>query len=171
MVKWVCLLTELSYKEKGYKMSIYGMPVVEERDLTDPEQARDFTCAFLNNTTFYLATVDEQGHPANRPMSLITQFENKLVFATAKYKDVAQELSHNPYISITAYIKSVAWLRLDAKATEITSEKLVQQFKDENPKHYEIYLSKNDEENIFYALEETNLMINVKGHEYHGILS
>ena len=152
-------------------MSTFDVNAIEARDITDPKEGREFVKSFLNETTFYLATCGKDGQPANRPMSLITHFENKLVFATAKYKDVAHEISENPRISITAYIKSVAWVRLDAKATAIESEKLVQQFKDENPKHYEFYLSSNDEENAFYAFEDAKFTMHIKGKAYSAALA
>lgn len=45
--------------------------------------------------TYYLATVDENGQPRNRPFGTINIFEDKLQIQTGKSKDVSKQIQRS----------------------------------------------------------------------------
>ena len=63
--------------------------------------------------TYYLATVDENGQPRNRPFGTINIFEDKLYIQTGKSKDVSKQIQKNPKVELCCFDgASGAWLRL-----------------------------------------------------------
>ena len=63
--------------------------------------------------TYYLATVDENGQPRNRPFGTINIFEDKLYIQTGKSKDVSKQIQKNPKVEICCFDgPSGQWLRL-----------------------------------------------------------
>jgi len=61
--------------------------------------------------TYYLATVDADGQPRNRPFGTINIFEDKLYIQTAKAKDVSKQIQANPKVEICCF-GAGKWLRL-----------------------------------------------------------
>lgn len=144
-------------------MSSFPMPDLPSSNVEDAQLGRAFIVAYLNNTpAWYLATLDAQGRPFNRPMSLFTEHEGTLYFATQRHKDVFEQLSVAPSCSISAYIPKAGWLRLDAEvklADENVASILDKKFLAENESHYKHYLG-DSEDNVFFALVNPQL-------EYH----
>ena len=63
--------------------------------------------------TYYLATVDENGQPRNRPFGTINIFEDKLYIQTGKTKDVSKQIQKNPKVELCCFDASTGrWLRL-----------------------------------------------------------
>ena len=63
--------------------------------------------------TYYLATVDENGQPRNRPFGTINIFEDKLYIQTGKSKDVSKQIQKNPKVELCCFDGSTGrWLRL-----------------------------------------------------------
>ena len=69
---------------------------------------------FIKNCcTYYLATVDSDGHPRNRPFGTINIFEDKLYIQTGKSKDVSKQIQKNPKVEICCFDGATGrWLRL-----------------------------------------------------------
>ena len=63
--------------------------------------------------TYYLATVDSDGQPRNRPFGTINLFEGKLYIQTGKSKDVSKQIHKNPKVEICCFDgASGVWLRV-----------------------------------------------------------
>ena len=63
--------------------------------------------------TYYLATVDADGQPRNRPFGTINLFEDKLYIQTGKSKDVSKQIQKNPKVELCCFDgASGTWLRL-----------------------------------------------------------
>jgi uncharacterized pyridoxamine 5'-phosphate oxidase family protein len=63
--------------------------------------------------TYYLATVDSDGQPRNRPFGTINIFEGKLYIQTGKSKDVSKQIHKNPKVEICCFDgASGVWLRV-----------------------------------------------------------
>lgn len=141
---------------------LYPLPENPQSDLTDPQEGRAFLAAYLNNcTAWFLSTVDTEGNPHTRPMSLITVCDDQLVFGTTIHKDVHEHLSAQSACSISAYIPRHGWISLEGKAVPAENQSGADaQFKAENPKHYGHYLGEADD-NIAYALVEASALLHV----------
>lgn len=61
--------------------------------------------------TYYLATVDADGQPRNRPFGTINLFEDKLYIQTGKVKDVSKQIQKNPKVEICCF-DGEKWCRL-----------------------------------------------------------
>ena len=62
---------------------------------------------------YYLATVDADGQPRNRPFGTINIFEDKLYIQTGKSKDVSKQIQKNPKVELCCFDGSTgSWLRL-----------------------------------------------------------
>ena len=69
-------------------------------------------CDFIKACgTYYLATVDENGQPRNRPFGTINIFEDKLYIQTGKVKDVSKQIQKNPKVELCCF-NGQSWLRL-----------------------------------------------------------
>ena len=63
--------------------------------------------------TYYLATVEENGQPRNRPFGTINLFDGKLYIQTGKVKDVSKQIQKNPKVELCCFDGSSGqWLRL-----------------------------------------------------------
>ena len=72
----------------------------------------DEILAFLKSAgTYFLATVDDDGQPRNRPFGTANVFEGRLYIQTGKSKDVSKQLQKNPKVEICA-CKGGDWLRI-----------------------------------------------------------
>lgn len=60
---------------------------------------------------YYLATVDSDGQPRNRPFGTINIFDDKLYIQTGKCKDVSKQIQANPKVEISCF-NGQQWLRL-----------------------------------------------------------
>ena len=68
-------------------------------------------------TTYYLATVDEQGNPQVRPFGTFTLFDGGLYIQTGNVKKVFKELQDHPRIAISATSPDGGrWIRIEADA-------------------------------------------------------
>lgn len=65
--------------------------------------------------TWYLATVDENGHPQVRPFGAQNIYEGRLYIETGLKKQVAKQMLAHPRISISGMVGE-KWIRLDADA-------------------------------------------------------
>ncbi len=71
------------------------------------------TYEFLKKNVFFLATVDEDGQPRNRPFGALCVFEGKLYIVTSNQKNVFKQMLNNPKVEISSAI-GPEWIRLEA---------------------------------------------------------
>ena len=66
---------------------------------------------------FYVATVDETGHPRVRPFSFVMEWNGKLTFTTNTTKSVYRQLQQNPGIEICSFSPTTGeWMRICGRA-------------------------------------------------------
>ncbi len=71
------------------------------------------TFEFLRDCgVFYLATLDANDQPRNRPFGAVCDFEGKLYIITNNQKNVFKQMIQNPKVEITA-VKGKQWIRLE----------------------------------------------------------
>ncbi len=141
-------------------MDKFPMPQLPSNSIESKDEGQQFLVAYLNNcSAWYLATQSTEQGPSIRPMSLITQHEGRVFFATQKKKDIYQEIKAESSIAISAYIPKSGYLVLKAQALELCDKELAQilneKFSQENPSHYKHYLG-SPEENVFYEIVEAD---------------
>lgn len=77
------------------------------------------------NIPFYIATVDGDT-PRVRPFGFVMNYEGKLIFACNDQMNVYKQLKANPKFEISTTSKSYEWVRLQGKASFITSRETKQ---------------------------------------------
>lgn len=77
----------------------------------------DEVLAYLKeNSTYFLATVDDLGNPQVRPFGTIARFEGRLYVQTGRAKAVSDQMLAHPRVAICAMGKDGTWLRVEADA-------------------------------------------------------
>lgn len=77
----------------------------------------DEVLAYLKeNSTYFLATVDDLGNPQVRPFGTIARFEGRLYIQTGRVKAVSDQMLAHPRVAICVMGKDGTWLRLEADA-------------------------------------------------------
>lgn len=72
---------------------------------------------FLNKAgTFYLAT-EEGNKPRVRPFGVVNIFEGKLYIQTGRKKNVAKQISKNPFVEICA-MNNGKWIRVSGELVD-----------------------------------------------------
>lgn len=80
---------------------------------------------------FYLATVDADGQPHNRPFGAVAEFEGKLYLVTNNQKEVYKQLLANPKAEISA-MAGGTWIRVTGTLKEDTRREARVAMMDEN---------------------------------------
>lgn len=105
-----------------------------------------------NSQAVYLATVDIDNKPNNRPVALALEENGVLYFSTSSETSIFNDLQNNPFAAITAMTSDFVWIRINAECVftedlelkaKVLSEKefLKNTFKTpENPKFKLFYL-------------------------------
>lgn len=105
-----------------------------------------------NASTYYLATVDENGNPQVRPFGTIAKFEGRLYIQTGRKKAVSRQMHAHPRIEICAVGADGSWLRLAADAVEDDRVEARQAVLDEYPELQNMYAADDGNCEVF-ALE------------------
>ena len=126
------------------------------QDITDPQEGRAFIAEYAKHIlVFYVASIQPNGEVANRPISIMFEHDDQIVFSTTDSKDLYEDLMANPSCSIAFYRRHMGWMRIDGKAVlaadQAGADALAQQI---NPMHYAIYLTDEQEHNAHFALTE-----------------
>ena len=104
--------------------------------------------------TYYLATVDSDGQPRNRPFGTINIFEDKLYIQTGKVKDVSKQLHKNPKAEICAF-KDGVWLRVAGELIEDDSFEARKSMLDAYPELRAMYSEDDGNTEVFYFQNAT----------------
>lgn len=97
----------------------------------------------------YLATVNEQGHPRVRPVSVVKIRDGKIYIFTGSFKEVYKELKSNPNVEFSIQGKGNS-IRLRGMVKFEEEEGIVRELLDENPRYLELYKGKEDTLKLFY---------------------
>ena len=104
--------------------------------------------------TYYLATVDENGQPRNRPFGTINIFEDKLYIQTGKKKKVFKQMMANPKFEITAVKPSgTEWIRISGKLVNDDSREAKAYVLDKNPELKSMYSADDDNTAVLYITD------------------
>ena len=88
--------------------------------------------------TFYVATVDKEGRPKNRPFGLHFLQDGKIYFGAGTFKDVYAQLKADPHIEISAN-KGLEFIRYYGKAVMVDDDALVEKAFEVMPNLKKIY--------------------------------
>lgn len=118
-----------------------------------------FTTDFLNENIFFLAT-STNNTPKLRPFGAVMEYNEKLYFSTANFKDVYQQLKDNSAIEIVSLKNnSRKWLRISGKAVEdndITVKKAMLKVFPDLTKRFEIA---DKSEFAIFSIEEAKITL------------
>ena len=99
--------------------------------------------------TYYLATVDENGQPRNRPFGTIHIFDGKLYIQTGKKKDVSKQIAKNPKVEICC-MKGGEWLRLAGELVRDDRKEAKESMLEAYPSLKKMYSADDDNTEVLY---------------------
>ncbi|MCQ2592267.1 MAG: pyridoxamine 5'-phosphate oxidase family protein [Treponema sp.] len=99
--------------------------------------------------TYYLATVDEDGQPRNRPFGTINIFEDKLYIQTGKSKDVSKQIQKNPKVELCCF-NGQEWLRLSGKLVRDDRIEAKEAMLENYPDLKKMYSATDDNTEVLY---------------------
>ncbi len=102
-----------------------------------------------NKRVVYLATVNEEGYPRVRPVSVVKIKHGNVYIFTGSFKEVYKELNANPNVEFSIQGKGAS-IRLRGKVKFEDGEEIVKELLDENPGYLELYKGKEDMLKLFY---------------------
>lgn len=70
-----------------------------------------------NSPALYIATVNSENKPNNRPFALALEEDGKLYFSTSSETSAYNDLQTNPYAAITTMSNEQRWVRINAKCS------------------------------------------------------
>ena len=112
-------------------------------------------CEFIKKCgTYYLATVDENGQPRNRPFGTINIFEDKLYIQTGKSKDVSKQIQKNPKVEICCF-DGQSWLRLAGELVRDDRIEAKESMLDSYPNLKAMYSASDDNTEVLYFKNAT----------------
>lgn len=112
-------------------------------------------CEFIKKCgTYYLATVDENGQPRNRPFGTINIFEDKLYIQTGKSKDVSKQIQKNPKVEICCF-DGQSWLRLAGELVRDDRIEAKESMLDSYPNLKAMYSAFDDNTEVLYFKNAT----------------
>ena len=135
-------------------MSELSTPTKLSADIVNADEGLSYIEKFLQAKTWYLSTIDADGFPYSRPMSLLIRHEDSLYFATAKGKDMVRHIEANPHVGIYAAIHGAGKMRIRAYAHACYSDDLAQKFFEYHPRHYQRYVGEDPHQAQFFKLEK-----------------
>lgn len=68
-----------------------------------------------NSPAIYLATVDNENKPNNRPVALALEEKGVLYFGTSSETSIYNDLKSNAFVAITVMTADYVWIRISAK--------------------------------------------------------
>ena len=101
--------------------------------------------------TYYLATIDGD-QPRVRPFGTINMFEGRLYIQTGKKKDVAQQITANPKVELSAF-DGETWMRVAATLVEDNRAEAQESMLGAYPSIRGMY-AVNDGNNVVYYLKD-----------------
>lgn len=121
-----------------------------ENGVISAEEAVRFirACGF-----FFLATLKD-GMPNQRPMGMIGAYENAILIATDKRKQVYRELMETPAVSIAAYHMDLRkWIRISGRMLPETSSAAMEEMENIYPMIGQEYAGTARKELILFRLQ------------------
>lgn len=104
--------------------------------------------------TYYLATVDENGQPRNRPFGTINIFEDKLYIQTGKVKEVSKQIQKNPKVELCCF-NGQSWLRLDGELVRDDRIEAKEAMLESYPNLKAMYSASDDNTEVLYFKNAT----------------
>ena len=106
--------------------------------------------------TYYLATVDAEGQPRNRPFGTINIFEDKLYIQTGKSKDVSKQIQKNPKVELCCFDgKTGSWLRLAGQLVRDERREAKADMLEHYPDLKKMYSADDDNTEVLYFKNAT----------------
>jgi uncharacterized pyridoxamine 5'-phosphate oxidase family protein len=69
---------------------------------------------------FHLATVDPDGHPKNRPINFVMEYQGHLFFCTGSMKKMYDEMIKVPFVEISGFNGTTSeWIRVHGKVKSV----------------------------------------------------
>ncbi len=105
---------------------------------------------FIKNCgTYYLATLDKDGQPRNRPFGTINIFEDKLYIQTGKSKEVSKQIQKNPKVEICCF-NGEKWLRLSGELVRDDRIEAKEDMLNHYPELKKMYSAKDNNTEVLY---------------------
>lgn len=104
--------------------------------------------------TYYLATVDENGQPRNRPFGTINIFEDKLYIQTGKVKEVSKQIQKNPKVELCCF-NGQSWLRLAGELVRDDRIEAKEAMLESYPNLKAMYSASDDNTEVLYFKNAT----------------
>ncbi|MGN0136079.1 pyridoxamine 5'-phosphate oxidase family protein [Anaerotignum sp.] len=105
-------------------------------------------------STYYLATVEENGQPRVRPFGTIDLFENKLYIQTGKSKEVSKQIAANPKVELCAF-DGKKWLRVAGTLVRDERVEAKEHMLDNYPSLKKMYSPTDDNTEVLYLKDAT----------------
>ena len=106
--------------------------------------------------TYYLATLDDNGQPRNRPFGTINIFEDKLYIQTGKSKDVSKQIQKNPKVELCCFDgASGTWLRLAGELVRDDRREPKADMLEHYPNLKNMYSADDDNTEVLYFKDAT----------------
>ena len=103
---------------------------------------------------FYLATVNENNKPKNRPLGFHMLVNDKIYFGVGTFKEVYKQMENNPYVEVSATVMP-RFIRYYGKVVFDDDESLVKKAYEALPEIKEIYEKSGWKMGIFHLEEAT----------------
>ncbi len=103
---------------------------------------------------FYLATVNEENRPKNRPLGFHMLVDEKIYFGVGTFKEVYKQMEKNPYVEISATVMP-RFIRYYGKVVFDNDETLVEKAFEALPEIKGLYEENGWEMGIFHLEEAT----------------
>ncbi|MBQ7262269.1 MAG: pyridoxamine 5'-phosphate oxidase family protein [Synergistaceae bacterium] len=101
------------------------------------------------NGAFFIATVDEEGHPRVRPFGAVAEHEGRLYLCTGKKKAVYRQIKAAPKVEISGVVDG-EWIRLTTELVEDERREAKQAVLDQNPDLKGMYAVDDDVFAVLY---------------------
>ncbi len=145
----------LSLADLAQYLKLHAAVMLLEVQKRQEAQGIDKVYYYLNDAvTYYLATVDGT-KPRVRPFGTLLLEDGKLYIQTGKGKDVARQISENPFVEISASMNDGTWIRVAAELVPDDSHEIKVKMLEKMPSLKAMYSAEDDSMQMYWLKDAT----------------